>query len=165
TILEQAGAGSADGLFAITLNDHDNLVICQLASLTFKVPRIFTLIDDPDNEAIFNRLGIQNVLSINRVLSAMIEEKTGFNDVHNLLSLAEGKVNFTQIKLSPQSPVINKSLSDIRLPENTLISVILRDGEPIIPRGSTILREGDQLIVLNHPAERSKIIRLLTGEK
>lgn len=165
SILDQAGASSADAIFVITLNDHDNLVICQIASLTFRIPKIFTLVDDPDNEEVFNQLGIQNVLSINRILTSLIEEKTGFSDATNLLSLAEGKVNFTKLELSSQSPVINKNLSDIQLPDNTLIAVILRNNTPIIPRGSTNLQEGDQLVVLNSPIEHSKIIRLLTGEK
>lgn len=164
-ILEQAGASSADAIFVITLNDHDNLVICQLAQTTFNIPKIFTLVDDPDNEFIFNQLGVQNVLSINRILTSLIEEKTGYDDVTNLLSLAEGKVNFTKVKLTPASPILNKNLSDISMPENTLIAVILRNGNPIIPRGSTTLQADDQLIVLNSPADHSKVIRLLTGEK
>lgn len=164
-ILEQAGASSADALFTITLNDHDNLVICQIASLTFKIPKIFTVVDDPDNETVFSQLGIQNVLSINRILAAMIEEKTGFSDITNLFSIAEGKVNFTELELQPDSPVINQPLAEIQLPESAIITVIIRNNEPVIPRGSTILRVGDRLVVMNTPIDHSKIIRQLTGEK
>ena len=134
-------------------------------SIIFNIPKIFTLVDDPDNEFIFNQLGVENVLSINRILTSLIEEKTGYDDVTNLLSLAEGKVNFTKVKLTPASPILNKNLSDISMPENTLIAVIIRNRDPIIPRGSTTLQADDQLIVLNRPTEHSKVIRLFTGEK
>lgn len=164
TILQEAGARAADAVLAATPNDEDNLVICQLASFHFGVPRTLALVNDPDNEQMFQQLQITGALSITRLLASLIEQRTGFDDVINLVPVGEGKLNVTEILLKESSPVVGKTLTQVALPENSLIASIMRRGEPIVPRGPTTLAAGDRLILITLPENHGRVLKQLTGE-
>jgi trk system potassium uptake protein TrkA len=163
-ILEEAGASNVDTLFAITPNDEDNLVICQLADIQFHVQRRLALVNDPDNEEIFQKLGVQ-AISTTRILSTLIEEKAGFDSIADIIPVGEGKIIVSQIVLSKTSPVIGKALRDLHLPDNSLIASIVRDNTPIVPRGLTVLNDQDQIILMTMPENHGLVIKILTGEK
>ncbi len=164
TILQEAGARAADAVLAATANDEDNLVICQLASFHFGVPRTLALVNDPDNEQMFQQLRITGALSITRLLASLIEQRTRFDDVINLVPVGEGKLNVTEILLKETSPVVGKTLTQVALPENSLIASIMRNGEPIVPRGPTTLAAGDRLILITLPENHGRVLKQLTGE-
>lgn len=163
-ILEEAGAGTADAVLAVTPNDQDNLVICQLASLRFHVLRTLALVNDPDHEEVFRQLGITSAFSTTRVLSSLIEQRAEFEGITNLLPVGEGKVNVTEVVLEATSPVVGRALRDIAFPENSLIACLLREGQPIVPRGTTMLQAQDRLIVMTLPENHGQVLRALTGD-
>lgn len=161
--LEEAGAGSADAVLAVTPNDEDNLVICQLAAVRFGVPRTLASVSDPDHEEVFAQLGVTAVATT-RILASLIEQRIGFDQIVNLLPVGEGKANVTEVTLTDQCPVVGQSLSQVPLPADSLVALILRRGEAVVPRGPTVLERGDRLIVITLPANHGQVIRMLTGE-
>ena len=162
-ILAEAGARNADAILAITPNDQDNLIICQLASLQFGVPRCVALANDPDNAEIFEQLGV-TAFSTTDIVGSLIEQRASLEQITNLLPISDGKVNVTEIILDADSPVIGQSLKDIRLPEGTLIGVVIRDNQPIIPRGATLLLDGDHIVLITLPASHGPAIKALLGD-
>jgi len=163
-ILREAGADTADAVLSVTPNDQDNLVICQLADIRFHVPRTLALVNDPDNEEVFRQLGITTAFSTTRILSSLIEQRASFEDIINLIPVGEGKVNVTEVVMGESSPVVGRPLIDIALPENSLVATIMRNGQPIVPRGATVLQAGDRLIVMTLPENHGQVLRLLTGD-
>ncbi|MFO7958887.1 MAG: TrkA family potassium uptake protein [Candidatus Brocadiia bacterium] len=163
-VLEDAGAGTADALLAVTTNDQDNLVACQLAALDFDVPRTIALVNDPDNEGVFRELGITVAFSTARVLSSLIEQTATFTEVTNLIPVGEGKVNITVVELRQDAPSVGKQLMEIDLPDGSLVGYLLRDDEPVICRGNTELRAGDRLILITVPEDHGPALRVLTGD-
>lgn len=163
-ILEEAGAHTVDVLLAVTPTDQDNLVICQLADKRFHVPKTLALVNDPENEEVFVKLGITAAFSTTRILSSLIEQRVGFDDITNLIPVGEGKINVTEIVLQETSPVVGKTLLNIGMPENSLVASILRNNQPIIPRGATVLLVGDRLIVVTLPENHGQVIKMFSDE-
>ncbi|MBN1841005.1 MAG: TrkA family potassium uptake protein, partial [Deltaproteobacteria bacterium] len=163
-ILKEAGAMGADAILAITPNDQDNLVICQLAFLKFDVPRAIALANDPDNTEIFEKLGV-SAFSTTQIVGSLIEQRASLEQILNLLPVGEGRVNVTEIVLGTDSPVVGKMLKDIDLPENALIAVVIRDNQPMVPRGGNDLQTGDRVVLITLPENHGPVLKALTGEQ
>lgn len=162
-ILEEAGARSANALLAITPNDQDNLIICQLASHKFGIPRVIALANDPDNAEVFEKLGV-SAFSLTQIVSSLIEQRASLEQITNLLPVGEGRVNVTEIVLNLDSPVAGKQLKDITLPENSLIAVVIRDNKPIVPRGASDLQVADKIVLITLPENHGQVLKMITGE-
>jgi len=164
TILEEAGAHGADAVLSVTPNDQDNLAACQLARMEYGVPRVVALVKDPDNEEVFRKLGV-TAFSTTRIIASMIEQRTALDEIVNLIPLGEGRVNITEVRLKSDAPVVGRALREVALPPDSLVAVVLRDGEAIVPRGDTVLRAGDRTILITLPENHGPVLRAITGEE
>jgi trk system potassium uptake protein TrkA len=163
TILEEAGAMGADVVLAITPHDQDNLIICQLASIQFGVPRAIALANDPDNAEIFEKLGV-SAFSTTHIVGSLIEQRASLEQILNLLPVGEGRVNVTEIVLDADSPVAGRLLKDLALPPNALVAVVIRGHQPIVPRGPTQLLAGDRVVLISLPENHGAVLKAFTGE-
>ncbi len=74
-LLHNSGAGRADLLVSITGHDQDNLVACQLAKRKFGVAHTIARVNNPKNEDILRRLGVDTTLSSTRIIFNLIEQE------------------------------------------------------------------------------------------
>ncbi len=160
--LEMAGAARADVVIAVTGDDEDNLVICQTAKKMFKVPRTIARVNNPKNEDIFKRLGIDVTVSQTNVILSIIEQEIPERGLVHLMTLKHAQMAIVEATVEETAMAAGKNLSDIQFPNNIVISAVLRDGQLIIPRGDTILRPRDEVIALatreSEPALRQMLI-------
>lgn len=163
-VLEQAGAVRADVVAAVTGDDEDNLVICQLAKERFGVQRTVGRVNDPQNEQTFSDLGVDIPMNSTEVIAKIIEEEVSFSDFVTLLSFKRGKLAIVRIDLPENSPVIDKQVKDIQWPESSVLLSILRQDDVIVPRGDTVLKAGDDVIALTMVGNESQLSNLLAGE-
>lgn len=163
SILEEAGARGADVALALTPKDQDNLVVCQLAAREYGVPQTVALVSDPDNEDIFRKLGV-GTFSTTRTLASLIEQRTALDEITNLIPAAEGRVNLTEMALRPNWPVVGKALRDLALPADSLIAVVLRGDQVLVPRGDTTLQAHDRIVLVTLPENHGPVLRFITGE-
>lgn len=163
-ILSQAGAYQADVVLSLTGNDEDNLIACQIAQKEYGVPRTVALVNDPENRPIFEKLGISVAFSATEIIANLIEQQTSSDEIKNLLPVAEGKINVTEIALSESTSIAGKTIDDLQIPTGTLIASILRRGEVLVPGGDTVLNAGDRLILISQPEYYGQLLRLLGAE-
>lgn len=163
-ILEQAGVSRADVVAAVTGDDEDNLIICQLAKEIFKVRRAVGRVNNPDNEHAFAELGVDVPVDSTKIISKIIEEEVSFSDFVNLMSFKRGKLAIVRLDLPGDSPVINKQVQDIRLPADSVLVSIVRGEEVIVPKGHTILQPGDDIIALTLVGNEPQLLNLLVGK-
>jgi len=161
-VLEEAGARGVDAVLALTPHDPDNLIACQAAALGFGVPRVVALANDPENVELFEKLGV-SAFSTTRIIGSLIEQRTAWEGITNLMPVVEGRVNVTEVQLEASAPAAGKSLKDLPLPDNSLVAVVLRDGTPMVPRGNTSLQAGDRLVLITLPENHGTVLRVLTG--
>lgn len=162
-ILEEAGIERADVVAAVTGEDEDNLIICQLAKERFNVSRTVGRVNNPDNEHTFSELGIDVPVDSTKIIAKIIEEEVGFSDFVNLMSFKRGKLAIVRVDLPEDSPVINKEVKDITLPPDSVLVSILRGEEVIVPKGNTLLKSGDDIIALTLVGNEPQLLSLLAG--
>jgi len=159
---EDAGVGHADVFAAVTKNDDDNLVSCQLARINFNVKKAVARVSNPKNESVFNALGIRAISSTS-ILSHLIEEEMTVSDIIRLHTLEKGKLSLVELDVPPgDSEVFYKTVSELTLPEKSVLVTIMREDKVIIPRGNTEIEPGDRIIALTdieHEEELCRIFR------
>ena len=164
SVLEDAGVQEAEVVIAATPRDPDNLVICQIAERRFGVPTTLALVNDPDNQEVFAKLGVKNVVSLTDLVSRVIEHRTEAEEIRNLTIFAEGSINVTELVLPEDCPAAGKPLSAAGLPRDTLVVGVVRGSMAIIPRGDTVLAAGDRIVLVTLPASYGPAVKYLTGE-
>ncbi len=162
-VLEEAGGSRADVLASVTGEDEDNLIICQLAKQKFKIHRTIARVNNPDNEHIFSELGIDIPVDSTKIIAKIVEEEVSFSDFVNLMSFKRGKLAIVRVDLPEDSPVINKEIKNVHLPQNSVLVSVVRGEEVIVPKGDTILKPGDDVIAITSIGNEPQLLNLLVG--
>jgi trk system potassium uptake protein TrkA len=162
-VMEEAGMNRCDLAIAVTGDDEDNLMICQMAKQKFGVRRTISRINNPKNERIFKLLGIDHTVSVTDLILAQIEREIPAHSLVHLLTLREVGVSFVEAKVPADSPAIAKSLRDLKIPDDVVIPLIIRAGKGIVPSGDTTLQAGDEVVAVTSAAEEDVLERLFNG--
>lgn len=156
--MAEAGMGRANVVVAVTGEDEDNLVICQMAKRKFQVPRAIARVNDPKNEELFQQLGIDQTVSSTRIIFNLLEQSLETGQVIPLAALRKGDIEVVEASITAGSPVIGQKIGQLDLPPNTLIISVIRDDHAIIPNADTRLRRGDSVIAMIK-ADRERELR------
>lgn len=162
--LEDAGISRAQVAVAVTGDDEDNLIICQLARDTFGVPRVIARVNNPRNEITFQKLGIDTVSSTS-IITKLIEEEATIGDIFSLLALKRGKLSIVEAIIKAKSPAANLSIKDLNLPAEAILATIIRENNIIFPKGDLILLPGDEIIALTTNDNQSALREALLGKE
>ncbi|MCM8768020.1 MAG: NAD-binding protein [Candidatus Omnitrophica bacterium] len=163
-ILKKAGIKKADVVAAVTGNDEDNLIICQIAKEIFNVKRVVARINNPKDEKTFYELGVDVAISGTSLLAKVIEEEVNWEDFVTLFTFKRGKLSILRIDLPETSPIINKKFKEIQLPEDSVIVAIIREDEFIIPKDEFVFLENDEVIAITKVENESLLLNSLIGE-
>jgi trk system potassium uptake protein TrkA len=162
--MTEAGANRADNVIAVTGDDEDNLVACQVARHKFAVPRTIARINNPRNQPIFHKLGIDVTISSTDLILAQIQQAIPAESLMHLLTLRNVGVSFVELEIPPGSPAIGRQLRDLGIPDDCILPLVIRHGqEAIIPYGSTLLEAGDQVIAVSSEQSEEALRRILHG--
>ncbi|WP_406264161.1 TrkA family potassium uptake protein [Streptomyces sp. NBC_00191] len=157
-VLDKAGAHTADLVIAATGEDDDNLVISLLAKRQCAAPRVVARVNDSENAWLFDqRWGVDIAVPAATPLISLIEEATGATDTVALLRLSKAGVDIIETVITTHSRAAGKPLSDIPLPDGTVVATVIRDGRPTVPGPAVRLQPGDELLLVSHSATEQEI--------
>lgn len=159
--LEENGCSRANVVIAVTGDDEDNLVICQLAKERFLVKKTIARVNNPKNERIFAKLGITTTVSPTKNILRLIETEVPHHSVVPLMNLKQVGLEFVEVSVPRKSPAIGKSPTQISLPEHSTIVLIMRGTNYFMPGNQTTIQAEDQIFALvkdtDEPALRKAI--------
>lgn len=164
TTLTEVGTGRADMFIAVTGDDEDNLISCQAAKHKFNVPRAVARINNPKNEAIFKKLGIDVTISSTNLILENIEEGVPTHPITHLLDIKEKGLEIVEIKIPPHSTTIGKTIKELKLPRRSVLSLIIRNRQkPFVPDDDTALEAEDQIVAVTTPESEKALGTALRG--
>ncbi|MBI2724522.1 MAG: TrkA family potassium uptake protein [Chloroflexi bacterium] len=157
TTLDKAGTARANMLIAVTGDDEDNLVACQVAKQRFNVPRTVARINNPKNEEIFRKLEVDITVSATSAIMAHIEQELPTHHLIPLMKLKGSGLEIVEVRIPDDSRVVGQPVRTIMLPYQSMISLVVgADGQPKVPSGDTILQAGDEVVAVTmHESEES----------
>ena len=150
-VLERAGIQRADLVVAVTGDDEDNLLICQVAKEKYLCERIIARVNNPRNLEHFKLLGIQPAVSATDLILRLIEHEVPRYGLVHLLDLPEERLEIIELVVSDGAPVAGKRVIDLNLPEGSLVISVLRNGSGFVPKADTVVEAGDEVLVVLDP--------------
>ncbi|HET9458183.1 MAG TPA: TrkA family potassium uptake protein [Candidatus Limnocylindrales bacterium] len=162
--LAEAGCNRADIVAAVTGDDEDNLVICQMAKHHFDVPRTIARVNNPKNESLFKHLGVDELISPTRMILGSIEQDIPVHELLHLAALGEGELELIEAHLQVGSPAIGKSSSELEIPDGCSLFAVIRNGVATPLRPDTVLEEGDKVIAIGRTECEALLHEQLIGQ-
>jgi trk system potassium uptake protein TrkA len=160
--LERAGiARPPDIVLAVTGDDEDNLVICQMAKEGYLVPKVIARVNDPRNQAHFDLLGITQTVCATSNILGLVEHEVPEHDLVHLLELRKENLEIVELLIDRDSPVAGRRIAGLQLPEGVRLISVMRDGYSELAVGSTVLRPGDQVLAILQPGKEDELKRVL----
>lgn len=159
-VLERAGIERADMVIAVTGDDEDNILICQVAKEKYGIERIIARVNNPSNRAHFDLLGIKPVVSATELILRLLEHEVPHHNLVHLLDLEEEEIEIIEIRLGAKSPVVGRTVGELNTPDNTLVIAIIRNGRGMVPNANTVFEEGDDILAVLDP-EREEELKLI----
>ena len=147
-VLERAGVQRADLVVAVTGDDEDNMLVCQVAKEKYLCDRIIARVNNPRNRDHFRLLGIQPAVSATDLILRLIEHEVPRYGLVHLLALEEERLEIIELEVTPDAPTVGQRVVDISLPEGSLIISVLRDGTGFVPKADTTIEIGDEVLLV-----------------
>ena len=162
--LAEVGTGRADMLVAVTGDDEDNLVSCQVAKHKHNVPRTIARLRNPQNAALFKTLGVDVTISSTDIILEAIEREVPTHPLTHLLTIDEKGLVVVDVKISPESTTVGKMVKELSLPkESNLALIIPSEGNARTPAANTVLNAGDQIIAVTTAESEEALRSALSG--
>jgi trk system potassium uptake protein TrkA len=161
-VLERAGlARPPDLVVAVTGDDEDNMVICQIAREKYGVSKVIARVNDPRNQSYFDLLGISPTVSATSIILAMIEHEVPEHGLIHLLQLRKENLEIVEVQLEADSPSVGKKIGGIELPGGARLITVMREGHAQMADGATELKAGDQVLAVLEPGKEDELRRVL----
>jgi len=162
-VMAEAGFSRADVIVAVTGDDEDNLVICQMAKKKFATPRTVARVNNPGNLDLFRRLGIDTTVSSTQIIFNLLEQQIEPGEIIPLGALKNGNIEIVAISVSEKSPVLGRTIRDLPLPGNALIISVVRNDNALLPQADTRF-EADDTVIAMVVADEEPQLRLIFAE-
>ena len=165
-VLERAGiARPPDLVVAVTGDDEDNIIICQLAREHFGVEKVIARVNDPRNQPLFDLIGISPTISATSIILAMIEHEVPEHGLIHLLELRKENLEIVEVQLDADSPSVGKQVARIELPAGSRLITVMRDGQAQMAESETELRAGDQVLAVLEPGKEEELRKVLLRKR
>jgi trk system potassium uptake protein len=151
-VLERAGIQRADMVIAVTGDDEDNMLICQVAKEKYLVDRIIARVNNPRNREHFELLGIKPLVSATDLILRLIEHEVPHYGLVHLLDLPEQRLEIIEMMLPENSRAAGQRVGDLQMPDGTLLISVLRGDEGFVPIADTVLEPGDEILAVLDPS-------------
>jgi trk system potassium uptake protein TrkA len=155
----EAGANRASIVCAVTGDDDDNLVVCQMAKHHFDVPRTIARVNNPRNEDLFHHLGVDEVISPTRMALASIEQDIPVHELLHLAQLKGGEMELVEAQIAEGSPAVGRRPTDINLPEGSSLFLLLRGSSVQPVRPDTVFQAGDKVLAVAKGETGEEVLR------
>ena len=162
--MERAGLERADLVVAATGDDEDNLTVCQIAKVKFAVPRTVARINNPQNEMLFRRLGVDATVSATNLIMSHIEQELPWRGLIPLLTLQTRGLEIVEVRIPSDAAVVGRQTRHILLPQGSLLCLVIdADGTPHLPTPDTTIHADDILVAVTNIESEDSLRTALTS--
>jgi trk system potassium uptake protein TrkA len=161
-VLKEAGIENCDVIAAVTGNDEENLVICQIAKVQYKVAKTLARVNNPKNITMFRQLGVDKAICSTKVIADLIEYEVETDYLRIIQTFDLGDMVLAEIMMFPACSWADKQIKTMPIPHDCVIVSIARDGNLIYPRGDTTILPADKVLIVIDKKNIPELRKILT---
>jgi trk system potassium uptake protein TrkA len=144
--LLQEGINEVDAFLAVTGNSEANILAC-MAAKHFGVRKTVAEVENMDYMQMAENLDIGSIINKKLITVSNIYRFLLSADVSNVKSLTIANADVAEIVAHPNSRITKKEVKKIVLPENVTLGGLIRNGEPMMIDGGTLIEPYDHVVV------------------
>ena len=152
-LLMEEGLANVESFVALTEQDEENVMLSLYTKSVSKAKRI-TLLRHERYGKLLDTLDVGSVIDPRTICAERIVQyvrafsNSQDSNIEALYAISEGRAEVLEFKIGPGAPVIDMPLAQMPLKKGVLIALIIRYGAAISPRGDSVIREGDRVVVV-----------------
>ncbi len=146
--LTEAGVQHADVVIAATGQDQNNMVLCQLAKEYFGVKKTIARVNNPKNIRVFQKLGVDSVVSSTARIAMVIGQELDWVDVNAILTARSANLRIHMFTVTDGAFACGKTVDTLGLPPGIILITIIHGDNAIIPTGQTRVAAEDEIIIM-----------------
>lgn len=162
-VLDRAGIERATLVIAVTGDDEDNILICQVAKEKYGVSDTIARVNYPANREWFELLGIRPYVSATDLILRMVEHSVPKHGIIQLLDFADQGLEVVELEVEKGAAGEGKKVGEITMPEGSLLISVLRERQGFVPGPDTVLEAGDEVIAVLDPGKESELTGIFTA--
>jgi len=160
-ILREASVSAAETVVAVT-NDDETNILAGLLAKRHGARQVMALINKTSYNALVGPLGIDVVISPKAITVSNILQHVRRGRIHGVHSLHEGFGELIEADALETSSLVGKPLREVKLPPGVLIGALVRAGQVISPRGSTVVLAGDRVVLFAAAESVKKVEKMFS---
>ena len=160
-VLEDDELIKNDLIISATGNHELNIITGSYAK-TLGIKKAISLVTKDSYRNLAHNLNLDVTISRNTTVVSSILKILRKGNIKNVYALSGGRLEVIEFSVSDNSDLIGKKLSEIKLPKNTLIILITRGDETIIPYGLLEVEADDHIAIITERESIKKLEGLLT---
>jgi len=145
-LLEEADFGGADITIALTNDDETNILASLLAKRRGS-SRTISLINKSAYSALVSPLDIDVVVNPRAITVSQILRHVRRGRVLAAFSIGDDFGEALEVEILETSVVAGKDLRMLKMPAGSIVGAILRGDRVVIPRGRTVIRTEDRVVL------------------
>jgi len=162
-VLERAGIERADMVIAVTGDDEDNILICQMARERYGVDNIIARCNNPRNLQHFELLGVNPAVSATDLILRLIEHDIPEYGLLRLLDLPREHIEIIELQVADGSPAAGQTVRDLGLPNGSLVIAIMREGGGFVPVAESEIHAGDEVLLVLDTVLEDEVTEVFTA--
>ncbi|GAB6189455.1 hypothetical protein JCM30566_11940 [Marinitoga arctica] len=151
------------GIITLSNDDALNFVVSWLVKQLYEDIRVLSLVNYPENEKLFLQNQIETI-SITSWIEKLIESSIEYQTNLSFFNPYADKLAIIEVRIKKRDYAANRKLKELHMPENSIVSMLIREEEIFVPQGNTEIIPGDKLVIFSLKDKVPEVkLKLLKG--
>lgn len=149
SVLESINLKNTDVSVALMQSDDENFVVSMLLKRHYNAEHALSIVNNPENIELFEHYGVSKVVDLPKLLAMTIVDRLHFDDIRRVKPFEDRKTMMYELPVRKGTGIIGQRVRDVNVPKGAHISALFRGEETLVPDETTVIEQGDTVLVVS----------------
>lgn len=158
-LLKEEGISEMDVVISVTNSDEKNL-LCSLLAKQLGVKKVIARSDRSEYVSLFEMVGVDSAVSPRQATVNEVLKLTLGQGIESITTIEGEQAEIIEYTTSKKSKIVGKPLKNVKFPSGAIVSMVVHNGNTVVPRGEYIIEEGDRVVVFALQSANAEVEKL-----